>query len=151
ILALPVIYHEFLHYGGPLGKPEDGIANETEVLLREILFARSLIARLAPKKDEELSAFERSLVDEIHAVGMQSLQWQLGCDLLNDSMLREINDEVIKLYGDKFSEDEARHRLALQIGADNRGIELENGLLTWTPEKKWPELGSETPGITALY
>ncbi len=142
VLALPVIYHEFMHYGGPKGDPSQGIANETEVLLRELLFARYLIAQLAPPSDHELPAFEESLVQEIKRSELESLQWQLVHNFSDDMVLAHINREVIELYGEQLSDDEVEERLAQQMIQENLGIKLQNILLTWNPEITWPQLGS---------
>lgn len=151
-LALPVIYHESLHYGGPAGDPRQGIENETEVLLREIIFARYLITSLAPDDDEDIPAFEESLVEVIEEAGLWSLRWQLGYDLWDDAVLFHINREVISLYGDTISDESAEERFALLIESSNRGIELENRLLKWEKDVTWPLLRSApTRDLTRRY
>ena len=142
ILALPVIYHEFMHYGGPAGDPLQGIANETDVLLRELSFARYLIAWLAPANDDELPTFEESLLSEIKHAEIDSLFWQLSYDFWDDAVLADINTEVIEIYGDQMSENQVEWRWAQQMLVENLGIELQNKLLTWAPEITWPTLGS---------
>ncbi|RMH20206.1 MAG: hypothetical protein D6696_08600 [Acidobacteria bacterium] len=144
LLALPVVYHEYLHYGGTTGDPENGIGNETEVLLREILFARRLIAELAPAEDDRLGDFERQLIDEIRAVGLDPLLPQLLCDLRRDDVLEAINRSVLATYGERLDAEQARRQAEVQIHLENVGIELSNRTLTWDPQIRWPHLGSES-------
>jgi hypothetical protein len=151
-LVLPVIYHEFMHYGGPAGNPRQGIENETEVLLRELIFARFLIARLAPRNDEELPLFEDELIEEIRHSELHSLQWQLGYDFWNNDILAHINEQVINVYGDRLSDDEAERKPLLLIASDNRWIELQNHLETWANHISWPLLGSsQSVEVTKRY
>ncbi|HEX8183898.1 MAG TPA: hypothetical protein VF747_04085 [Blastocatellia bacterium] len=152
VLVLPIIYHEFLHYGGPAGKPSQSIENETEVLLREIIFARSLIARLAPGNDKQIPEFEESLVREIEQVGLDSLRWQIGYDLSNDMILEQINQQVIALYGNQVSASEVENRLNYHLAVENLGINLMNYELEWEKQITWPNLGAkQTLNLTRRY
>jgi hypothetical protein len=143
LLALPVIYHEFLHYGGTLGDPRNAIENETEVLIRETLFARSLIAKLAPDDDKDIPAFEQDLAEEIWAADLESLLLQLGCKLEHDNHLEWINRTVIDTYGEQKSDADAASEAAIKAEMENALIVLENRLQIWHPEVPWPLLGAD--------
>lgn len=156
ILALPVIYHEFLHYGGPAGDPANGIKNETEVLIREMLFARYLIARLAPKKDEDINDFERDLVQSVQAVGMDGLGVQLNYDVEDDNCFNDICNQIEKSYGMPLDDDESRKLIDLLIKRRNNLIYLENQInemkRSWHPEIEWPLLATkETKLLTEQF
>jgi hypothetical protein len=154
VLVLPVIYHEFMHYGGPAGDPDQSIANETEVLLREIIFARYLIARLAPEDDQQIPAFEESLVREIKQANLQSLQFQLAYDFRDNLMLKSMNEQIIKIYGDPLSESEIADRFAQQILMDNLNIEIMNHteINEWYEDIIWPRLNdARTRDLSRRY
>lgn len=156
VLALPVIYHESLHYGGPSGNPDRGIENETEVLIREILFARSLISQLSPEKDDDIPHFERELIDAIQNAELDGLGWQLNYDLETQEVFESIGDEIEATYGRQLSQAEAQEEIERLIEMRNRNIQLANGTdekkLNWYPDIEWPSLGdTATSEITALY
>jgi hypothetical protein len=152
VLALPVIYHEFLHYGGPTGDPKQGIENETEVLLRELIFARNLIAELAPADDRALPTYEESLLQEISQTELESLRWQLTYDFQDDTTLENINREIINLYGDQLSEEEIERLWSERLVGENQSIDVMNAQLTWAPQIKYPKLGTtKTATATKHY
>jgi len=152
LLALPVIYHEFLHYGGPTGNPSMGIENETEVLLREILFARHLIACLAPDEDDQLLTYESEIAEELRVVKLHSLLVQLSCDLGDPKVLAQINHAILDTYGGQKSVDEAELLSTVEIQKTNMFIYLENLTQTWQKDVPWPLLGSvDTESLTERY
>ena len=152
VLVLPVLYHEFMHYGGPQGDPEHGIENETEVLLREILFARHLLAQLAPKEDVELPAYERALTAAIERTELVGLARQLFFKFNDDEYLGAINEQIVHTYGEGLAAAAARAEVDKKIEVENRNIELKNrtdeAKRFWYPEIDWPRLG--TPETRAL-
>lgn len=156
ILALPVIYHEFLHFGGPGGDPKQGIENETEVLLREILFARSLIARLAPEDDRDIPAFERNLAGRIRAAGIHGLVHQLRHDLRDDDVLDWILSGIVSAYGAPLTPDEVTKEISRKFMEQNRHVDFVNQVdderENWCPEVTWPHLLTpRTEGISQRF
>jgi hypothetical protein len=156
LLALPVIYHEFMHYGGPKGDPDLGIDNETEVLLREIIFARGLIARMAPSADADIPRYEQEVVQMIKSTEMWGLGTQLRYDLEDDAVVALITEEVLRTYGPQLTDDAAFSEADREIAFDNLTIERANntdpGRLNWCSEVAWPYLGSaETQVLTTRY
>lgn len=156
LLALPVLYHEFLHYGGPAGNPEHGIDNETEVLLREIVFARHLVSRLAPALDVELPAYERALAETIERTELIGLAHQLFLDFQDDHCWAALNQEVVSVYGEGFETAAASAEVERRIEYWNRTIDLENATnatkRSWYPTIEWPRLGGhDTHRITARF
>jgi hypothetical protein len=156
VLALPVIYHEYLHYGGPEGNPDDGIENEAEVLLREIIFARGLIARLAPAEDEAIPEFEREIVAAIQETGLNGLGYQLNCELEDDKVWNAICGEIEESYGTPLTPEQAEQEITGNIERENRGIRLTN--LTsemkrhWFPDIEWPSLDTaETKSVSTGF
>ncbi|MBI4605076.1 MAG: hypothetical protein HY721_24195 [Planctomycetes bacterium] len=147
LLVLPVLYHEFLHYGGPRGEPDQGIENETEVLLRETLFGRYLVAKLSPTRDEELPAYEAALAATIDRADLVGFIQRLFFDFEDDVCLSAINEEIIRSYGEVLSPDAAKAEVARQTQHWNRTVELENlvdeAKLSWCPDREWPLLGTE--------
>ncbi len=139
-LALPVIYHEHLHYDGMRGRVDAGIRNETEVLLREILFARALIAQMAPSQDSELPAFETGLVEKASEVGLEGLILQLLCDLSQERVLKGLSYGVVATYGECLTEEQAMESAMRREFGEEIAIRLANATLTWDPEIRWPEL-----------
>ena len=151
-LALPVIYHEFLHYGGPDGVPREGISNETEVLLRELIFARGLLARLAPANEEEIPRFEKGIVEAALETSFGSLLFQLAADLRDDGVLASLNAGVLGPYGGGRTREEAERETDGDIERENAMIQFENRVSTWHPEIAWPPLGAiETESVTQAF
>ncbi|MES1245079.1 MAG: hypothetical protein ABUT39_25975 [Acidobacteriota bacterium] len=144
VLVLPVLYHEFLHFGGPEGDPRHGIANETEVLLREVFFARHLLARLAPEKDRELAAYEADLAAAIERTELIGLARQLFYDFEDDAVLEALNGQIEEIYGEGLDESGAAAAVDDQVQRWNRNIDLENATdeakLAWCPGVSWPRL-----------
>jgi hypothetical protein len=146
VLVLPVLYHEFLHYGGPEGDPKQGIDNETEVLFREVFFARHLLARLAPDSDDELPAYETALAAAIERSELVGLAQQLFYELEDDVFLSAINEQIAQIYGEGLDANAARAEVDRRVEHWNRTIALENqtdeAKLSWGPEVDWPQLGT---------
>jgi len=151
-LVLPVIYHEQLHYAGPRAVPGQGLDNEAEVLIREILFARSLIAGFAPSADGDIPAFERSLVKQVCSLQLEYLLAQLLFPVEEASRLDELNRSVEKTYDRRLSTPEAVQKAEESVRRQNFLINISNDEQTWCPEKKWPMLDTgETYDITRRY
>jgi hypothetical protein len=148
VLVLPVIYHEYMHFGGPTGEPDKGLSNESEVLIQEIVFMRSLIARLAPADDNLLPEFERELIAAIEGAGLKGLGLQILYDIASEEGLHLLCDEVEALYGKQMSPQEAVAKVERTLQTQNRSIRLNNHTdemkLNWHPEMEWPELNGET-------
>jgi hypothetical protein len=156
ILALPVIYHEFLHFGGPGGDPDRGIENETEVLLREILFARGLIARMAPEGDRDIPLFEQDLVGRIRSARIHGLAHQLRYDLQDDEVLDWILGGIVSAYGAPLTPDEVAREVSREFMKQNRYIDWEHEsddeYKQWHPEVTWPHLLTpRTQGLSRRY
>lgn len=153
VLVLPVLYHEFLHYGGPEGHPEQGIENETEVLLREVLFARHLLARLAPADDAELPAYESALAEAIKRTELVGLGQQLFFEFEDDGFLGAINEQIAQTYGEGLDAAAAKAEVGRKIEHWNRTIDLENEIneakRSWCPEIDWPRLGAHETGAVS--
>lgn len=146
VLVLPVLYHEFLHYGGPEGDPKHGIDNETEVLLREVLFARHLLARLAPETDEALLDYEAAMAAAIERTEILGLAQQLFCQFEDDDVLAALDEQIAQIYGEGLDWDAALQEVARKVERWNRNIVLENQTdeqkLAWCPQIDWPQLGT---------
>lgn len=156
VLVLPVLYHEFLHYGGPDGDPSRGICNEAEVLLREVLFARYLLARLAPEDDAALPKYEEGLAAAIKGTELVGLAKQLFFEFEDDGSLGAINQQIADIYGSGIDEASAKAEVGAKIRYWNRTIELENqtdvAKRSWCPEIDWPYLdSSETCDLTDRF
>jgi hypothetical protein len=146
LLALPVLYHEFLHYGGTTGREEDGIANELEVLLREIAFAKALMADLAPDDDEAIPQFENEILDACrqadNAIGLVH-QWLE--DPFAEEVFVRLNQEVPFVYRSWANPENDIHLANLDIEAKNLDV-------TWSAWVWWPLLGQpETRHLTEEY
>jgi len=156
LLALPVIYHEFLHYGGTKGDPEQGIPNEMEVKLREILYARHLMTRLAPARDEDLHKFEDILADVIERNRIIGLAHMLLVQFDDDETFDSINREIENTYGPGLDEDTAITKVKEVINKQNNQIYLLNMTdeqkRAWCPEIDWPSLNTpETQPLTDRF
>lgn len=156
ILALPIIYHEYLHYGGPTGDPQKGILNESDVLIREVLFMKYLIAKLAPKDDYKIPEYEHSLVLAIQNIGLNGLGMQINFDIENDNVLSYLCDNIEKIYGIQLDIYKTKQKIDHLIKNENRNIRLINHTeemkLNWYPEIEWPELKTEkTHKLTEEY
>jgi hypothetical protein len=147
-----VLYHEFLHYGGNQGHPKYGIENETEVLLREVLFARHLLARLAPAADADLPAYEASLAAAIESTELLGLGQQLFVDFEEEDSFAKVNEQIVATYGDGLAQAEAAAAVQEKIDFWNREIERHNRTdpqkLAWCPWIEWPRL--EDPAMYPL-
>lgn len=141
VLGIPVIYHEYLHYAGAGNVPGEGLANEAEVLVREILFTRVLLARLAPDHPEGAPAFERALVDCATLLGVQPLLSQLLWPVESPEIVEPLNTKVEAIYGRPLQPPEASSHAAAHIQLLNLQIKFANVSQTWCPEVSWPRLG----------
>jgi hypothetical protein len=152
VLAVPVIYHEFMHYGGPSGDPKQGISNECEVHLREAIFTRELIAQMAPKRDEEIPEYERRLGSLMRKSGQRESLLRLLIDFKEDSALEFLNMQIKAAYGAAMSEPEARAEISRIEEFENLSIRMLNATdemkRNWQPEIEWPLLN--TPLTRAL-
>lgn len=144
LLVLPVLFHEHLHYGGPAGDPKEGIANEAEVLVREIIFAKGLMARLAEGiADADLPAYELGLVERCLRLGAPALLLEWLCDIESDEEREALNERTLATYGTRLSPQEARQKVGLYFRWRNADTQLLNATdaAIWCPEKQWPYLG----------
>lgn len=151
VLAVSVMYHEYLHYGGLTGRPADGIQNEMAVKLRELVFARGLIARLAPRDDTELPAFEKRLADSVLGVGCPELigEW---LDELTDDRLDRHNNFILEIYGPQLDPEDAAGKAQWAIDECNDHIRVRNLGQTWDPHVEWPLLDkNETRYLTEQF
>lgn len=143
LLALPVIYHEFMHYGGPKGDPDNGIANESEVLLREICFARGLFARMATQNADPLR-FEYEVVTIAQECSVPGLLSQLLFDVHDDYSLYSLVSEIKSVYGEGMREESAQERASAAVERYNLILWLTNQTditkQNWCPEVEWPPL-----------
>jgi hypothetical protein len=147
ILALPVIYHEFLHYGGTKGIPSEGIENETEVHIREILFMKFLIAELAPTDYHKIPDYEQSIIDMIEDIELSTLGSQIIANINQDFDFKSMSDYIENIYGKPLEEPEVENAIQSSInlhnfliGLDNKRNEMKNN---WFPDIEWPDLTSE--------
>src|SRR6202042_2915213 len=110
--------------------------------LREFIFARGLIARLAPKDDDDLPKFERELVDEIKSAGIDGLGLQLNVDLHDDEALKWICSGIRSAYGSPLAPEEAAQRAEQLIEEENERIRVVNtthpGKINWHNEIDFP-------------
>lgn len=147
MLVLPVIFHEFLHYAGPDALPGEGVANETEVLVRETYFARALMARLAPQDD--VAEFEREVISELEEVGVVDLAERWLANFSSEEEMQSLNDSILQAYGSELSNEEAESRSDRFVLDENIQIQKANQTIVqrWCPETPWPLLG-EGEGAT---
>jgi hypothetical protein len=144
ILAIPVVYHEYLHY--------TGIKNEAEVIMREIIFARGLIAKSAPRDSNFVPQYEMTLVKEITEVDMIGLIMQLFHDFRDDKILKEFNMAIAATYGRQLRFGEAKERSEEQILLLNLRLKVKNLQIIWCRNIMWPLLGTpETRSLTERF
>jgi len=146
ILCLPVLYHEYLHFGGTEGEPSKGIENETNVLFREIIFTRDLIAKLAPNNNESIPEYELELIKAIRETGLWGLLIQMSYDLYDNAVLNSICDQVESAYGKPLGSQKAKQEINNSINFQNREIlrmNLTNDMKrNWYPSIEWPEMAT---------
>jgi hypothetical protein len=155
-LALPVVYHEFLHFGGVGGDMGDAIECEAEVWMREIMFMQFLIARIAPENENEIPAYEKRIADLVERLKLRGIGIQTQYDLSDPAFLPSFCDMIERIYGRPKSEEDALLEVEEQIERANMDIEKQNRhsetKRNWHPEIAWPPLGSEqTAGLTEKY
>ncbi|HYH68022.1 MAG TPA: carboxypeptidase-like regulatory domain-containing protein [Urbifossiella sp.] len=148
-LVLPIIYHEFLHYGGPAGDPGRRIANEAEVVLREVVFARGLIARLAADV-ADLPAHEAELLAAADGVELAGLVLQWVSDVESDDALADLNAEVLRTYGARVAGPEAEAYVHDAFVREDVNTMFANDTSAgrWCPDVRWPSLWD--PGVRGL-
>jgi hypothetical protein len=156
VLAVPVIFHEFMHYGGPTGDPGLGIEGECEVHLREAIFTLGMIAKLAPRRDEDIPAYERKLAAQIKRCGLPASFFERLVHLSDRSGVMYLNQEIEDSYGPGMSEEAARAQIERIIGRQNIEIQLMNAVnemkLAWQPEIEWPYMNTEqTRAVSDSY
>lgn len=150
LLVVPVLYHEFLHHAGVTG--EHGLSNETEVHVREMLFFRRLMARLAPDRDADLPAYEQALLAACHATHTESVLLSLQLQLGDPDELRRLDAWIVQQYGRERDEAGAAHEVQQQIDQQNQEIARDNFKQSWDPHMPWPLLGTEeTRQLTTDY
>lgn len=156
VLSLPVIYHEFLHFGGPAGNPSRAISNESEVWMREILFMQHLIASLSPIDGEAIQEYENEIIKMINSLGLPGLGMQIQYDFSNSQFISPFCDMIERIYGTSLTDEEAAQKIEDVVNRENRNIQLTNRTderkLNWHPDIEWPLLNSDqTQGITTQY
>lgn len=150
LLALPVLYHEFLHYGGTTGDPGSGIANEMEVRFREMLFHRALVAELAPADDADLPDYEAALVAASRQADCACVLVDLLYDYGDDAELDQINEAVADTYGRPLPLALAQVEAVARLRRVNEHIYDANDELTWDPLVTWPLLHGDDE-LTQVY
>lgn len=150
ILAVPVLFHEQLHFGGMTGQTRDGLVNEMDVKLRELAFARGLIAEMAPHEDEELPEFESKLVEAMRRCGIRHLACELLMEFDEDGVLAEYNKDVARVYGSPVDDQATEDRIDEVIKYWNEEvIGKKNENQDWHPKVEWPKLETdETAQLT---
>ena len=143
VLLLSTIYHEYLHHAGVLENDNRPIPNETEVRIRESLFARGLVSALAPKDDSELPAYEQSLLHAIREIGDYYWLELLLLPFAGPHVLDYVNLCIADTYGGGLDDDRAEQEADRIINGCNDKITTINEDLTWDPQIRWPFLGSE--------
>jgi len=154
LLVLPVLYHELLHYGGPEGDPSGALDSEGEVLLRETVFMRSLIAQLAPQDDDAIPNFERSMCEEMSRVGLGTMICLLVTPTDSSHGIEPFNEYVRAVYGERLSHEDAERKVRDYVDRENQQIMFSNltDVQGWCPDKPWPLLGTaDTDPITRQY
>ena len=145
-LVVPVLYHEFLHYGGPTGDPAAGIATECEVFLREMLYQRHLVATMARRTGAAPGAVELGLLDAARACGAPMLAYQLLLDLEDPANWADLNQSILDSYGCPKWGDEARQHVEGEVAKWRLETMMANATsearLNWHPEIMWPDLDS---------
>ncbi len=145
-LAVPVMYHEFMHFGGPQGDPAKGIDNEAEVHLRELIFTRALIARMAPADEEAVAEYELETIRAFESTGNDATLDRLRWDFSDAQYLGKLNEEILGSYGQQLSTSDAAKEVARRIQLDNLMTELGNKTdqmkLNWCPHIDWPMIDS---------
>lgn len=134
-LAVPVLYHEFLHSRGRL--------NEAEVWLREQAFRRGMIAEMAPGRRRDIAQYHRSLVQTASSDDAGVDRVMLSADLTSEAFRQLLNHVILLLYGSQLTEQEARARAIQVIDECDEDTRRLNEGLTWCPEVPYPELVSE--------
>jgi hypothetical protein len=151
LLAVPLLFHEYLHYGGTHHDPDRGILNETEVWMRECFFARDLFQHLAPEDDSSIPDYEREIYRAFrnaktkNSVEHSLLLYLIEADFEDRQSFLNFNRMIYRLYGGNLTENEAEEKVKAEIAQQNKWISLENSKLTWDPSVKWPlidDLGS---------
>ena len=145
-LLIPILYHEYLHHAGVPENDNSPIPNETEVRIREFLFARGFVAALAPKDDRDLPAYERSLLDAIREIGHYDLLWDLLLEFAEPESLEFLNQVIAKVYGGGLDRKRAEQQANQEIDELNADIKSKNHGLTWDAWIRWPLLRSQDAG-----
>jgi len=156
VLSLPVIYHEFLHFGGTIGRSENAINNESEVWIREIIFMQYIISKLAPKRENVISEYEQEIVNAINRLNLNGIGFQTQYDFSNIDILPFFCDKIERIYGKKTNKEKAIQKADERIERNNRSIQLMNRThevkLNWYPEIEWPYLNTDqTISLTDNY
>ena len=152
VLVIPVLFHEYLHYAGTDNDPTKGIANEMEVRLREILFARGLLLDLAPSQ-RELIAIIESLRATAEALDMGSVVDEIFWPVENDGDFLQLQLHILSMYGFARAHEEACQEANDLIIQENQQIRhLNFSQLEYDKHIPYPELGTpETFSLTEKY
>ncbi|MCK5342779.1 MAG: hypothetical protein KAR20_05215, partial [Candidatus Heimdallarchaeota archaeon] len=148
LLAIPVLYHEYLHFDGKNqldenknGSEIDGIKNESKVWLLENLFLRFLIAKLAPEDNDSLEQYHRNIQSLFREADMLDTLQLLDMNPAEDSFREYLEKYILKLYGKAKTEEQALNEAVTKIWEHNEFIRVANKEESdWCPEKTWPIL-----------
>lgn len=152
LLAVPVLYHEYLHYAGVTNTPGHGIKNEMEVWLREIIFTRGLFAELVPSDQALIPNYIGMYLKTIQEVKLPHFVYRLLAAIQDDSAFESFKNEIIYIYGEQLSKQDALEKASEKIELLNSKIEENNIAQTWDPQVQYPLLDSyETNEITEDY
>lgn len=131
-----------MHYIGTGKIAEDGIANESNVWLRQNFLLRSLITKLSPSRKELKNQFFITIQNDLISFGLQAmamlLQMEPSCE-----MREFINKIITGIYGTPLSKDEVINEVDKRISHHNHQIQLNNSSLKWYPNITWPELNED--------
>lgn len=154
ITAVPVIFHENLHYGGLSGRVDDGMRPEGEVWLREFLFCRYLMSELTANVSD-VSSYESQLVELCKRIDADSLliAFSLNVDRIlkmeKPDALDTFNRSIVSIYGGLKTRDEAKRESGESREKADRDVARLNLILTWCADVKYPTL--KESGIDKRY
>jgi hypothetical protein len=152
LLAVPVIYHEYLHYAGVSNTPSHGLKNEMEVWLRETIFTRGLFAELVPSDQALIPNYIGVYLNTIQEIKLPHFVYRLLAKIQDDFTFESFKNEIICIYGEQLSEQEALEKASEKIELLNSKIAENNIAQTWNPQVQYPLLDTyETHEITENY
>jgi GNAT superfamily N-acetyltransferase len=146
LMAVPTLFHEYLHYAGPDHIPGQGIRNETEVWMRECIFFRDLFQQLAPENDELIPQFELEVYRAFRRANPGSnLEHSLRLIAANfddNENFDLFNHMIYAMYRGDLNDEQAESKADEEIQKQNTVIELSNRTLIWDRHVQWPLLGT---------